>query len=247
MKTIDFSYFIERFNAGEMNQTEKTWFEKELEGNDALRKEVSLRKRVDSSMIQHDLISLRNKLANLEKERKEKLIASSGKKAARIRYAAVIASLMLIGSAAVITLQKQDAGEFINKSLNKFETQGASRSELRRVDMSYQKALAFFEEKDFSKAAIMFSEFLTKNPGNMEAQFLNGVSEMNNNNYPVAKSSFNVVIQDNNNLFIDNAKYCLAMCLVKTNDMDKARQMLLAILESESKYRKEAKRLLRKL
>ena len=33
MKTIDFSYFIERYNAGEMNDDEKQWFRKELEGN----------------------------------------------------------------------------------------------------------------------------------------------------------------------------------------------------------------------
>jgi hypothetical protein len=33
MKTIDFSYFVERYNAGEMDQNERVWFKKELEGN----------------------------------------------------------------------------------------------------------------------------------------------------------------------------------------------------------------------
>jgi hypothetical protein len=37
MKTIDFSYFIESFNAGEMNQAEKVWFLKELNGNESLQ------------------------------------------------------------------------------------------------------------------------------------------------------------------------------------------------------------------
>ena len=32
MKTIDFSYFIERYNAGEMSDAEKEWFQKELKG-----------------------------------------------------------------------------------------------------------------------------------------------------------------------------------------------------------------------
>jgi len=40
MKTIDFSYFIERYNTGEMDTMEKKWFIKELEGNKALQKEV---------------------------------------------------------------------------------------------------------------------------------------------------------------------------------------------------------------
>ena len=47
MKTIDFSYFIERYNAGEMSEAEKQWFQKELEGNENLRKEVYLRKNTD--------------------------------------------------------------------------------------------------------------------------------------------------------------------------------------------------------
>jgi hypothetical protein len=38
MKTIDFSYFIERYNAGEMSSDEEQWFNKELIGNDMLRK-----------------------------------------------------------------------------------------------------------------------------------------------------------------------------------------------------------------
>jgi len=38
MKTIDFSYFIERYNANEMSDAERTWFRKELDGNDQLRK-----------------------------------------------------------------------------------------------------------------------------------------------------------------------------------------------------------------
>lgn len=247
MKTIDFSYFIERFNAGEMNQTEKNWFEKELEGNDALRKEVTLRKKVDNAMLQHDLISLRNKLVNLERERKEKVIASSGKKSVGIRYAAAIAGFLVIGSVAIIALQRQNPDEFINNSMNKFETQGASRSVTSTGDLSYEKALTFFESHDYSRAAVLFDEFLSKHPGNMEVQFLNGVSEMNNRNYPEAKLSFSTVINDNNNLFIDNAKYGLAMCLVKTNDIEKARHLLLQISDSESKHRREAKQLLRKL
>jgi TolA-binding protein len=247
MKTIDFSYFIERFNAGEMNQTEKSWFEKELEGNDALRKEVALRKRVDNGLLQHDLISLRNKLVNLERERKEQVIASSGKKTAGIRYAAAIAGFLVIGSITLITLQNQNSDEFINNSLARFKSQGTSRTVTSAGDLSYEKALSFFESNDFIRAAVLFDEYLSKNPGNMEVQFLNGVSEMKNSNYPDAKLSFSTVINNNNNLFIDNAKYGLAMCLVKTNEIEKAKHLLIQIRDSESTHSREAKQLLRKL
>ena len=66
MKTIDFSYFIERYNAGDMSDAEKEWFQKELEGNEKLRNEVILRKRTDVILKDKNVMSLRNKLAEIE-------------------------------------------------------------------------------------------------------------------------------------------------------------------------------------
>jgi hypothetical protein len=70
MKTIDYPYFIERFNAGEMSTSEKQWFLKEIEGNDNLRKEVELRRQTDAILRNQNVMSLRNKLADIESQRK---------------------------------------------------------------------------------------------------------------------------------------------------------------------------------
>jgi len=67
MKTIDFSYYIERFIAGEMSDTEKQWFLKELEANENLRHEVNLRKQTDEILKKKDVMTLRNKLSEIEK------------------------------------------------------------------------------------------------------------------------------------------------------------------------------------
>jgi len=56
MKTIDFSYFIERYNAGEMDDAEKQWFTKELNDNEKLRKEVELRRTTDTILKNQDLM-----------------------------------------------------------------------------------------------------------------------------------------------------------------------------------------------
>ena len=65
MKTIDFSYFIERYNAGEMDDAEKQWFTKELKDNEKLRKEVELRRVTDTILKNQDQMNLRNKLVLL--------------------------------------------------------------------------------------------------------------------------------------------------------------------------------------
>jgi hypothetical protein len=69
MKTIDFSYFIERFIAGEMDEAEKQWFRNEMDGNEKLRKEVEIRRKTEAILKNQDLLNLRIKLNSIEKKR----------------------------------------------------------------------------------------------------------------------------------------------------------------------------------
>ena len=68
MKTIDYSFFIERYNTGEMNDAEKSWFLKELNGSKKLQEEVALRKKTDDILRNQNVLQLRSKLAEIEKE-----------------------------------------------------------------------------------------------------------------------------------------------------------------------------------
>ena len=70
MKTIDFSHFIERYIAGEMSEEEKAWFERELLGNESLSAEVELRRKTDIVLKNQDVVSLRNKLSQIDKRRR---------------------------------------------------------------------------------------------------------------------------------------------------------------------------------
>ncbi|MEZ5010220.1 MAG: hypothetical protein R2744_00550 [Bacteroidales bacterium] len=47
MEKIEFTRFIERYLEGKMQPAEKSWFEKELDGNLWLRKELELRQKTD--------------------------------------------------------------------------------------------------------------------------------------------------------------------------------------------------------
>ena len=60
MKSIDFSYYIERYNAGEMSDAERLWFQKELKGNETLLAEVNHRKNTDEVLKNQNIILLRN-------------------------------------------------------------------------------------------------------------------------------------------------------------------------------------------
>jgi thioredoxin-like negative regulator of GroEL len=61
--------------------------------------------------------------------------------------------------------------------------------------------------------------------------------------YQKATHSFQTIITDNNNLFIEQAEWYLAMCYLKTEDNTKAKEMLDQLIKKESYYKEMAKKI----
>lgn len=247
MKTIDFSYFIERYNTDKMDEAEKKWFEKELEGNVSLLREVQLRKKTDNILKKHDVISLRNKLSAIEKVRKESVLVSKNRKPINIRYAAIFAGAVLIGSLILMIGKYQSKEALFNKFYKLYEIPASSRSSGYIALSTFNKALELYNNKEFQSASVLFEQILKNDPGNMQSEFLYGMSSMENKIYPDAETSFRKVILNNNNLYIEDAEWYLALCYIKTNASTEARKQLLIIKNSGSIHKNDAEKILRKL
>jgi len=248
MKTIDFSYFIERYNAGEMDEAEKQWFRNELQNNEKLRREVELRNRTDSVLKNQDLMNLRNKLNAIEKQRQEPIPAKKSRRAVNIKYAAAIAGLIIIGSIAILSSRKMSNDEILSLYYKPYEVASTSRSGDTEITTDYYKlAVEYYNIHDYRSAAKYFNMVLENDPGNMQNELLNGISNFENQNYPEAKGSFTKVITDNNNYYVDHAQWYLALCYIKTYETDKAVEQLAIISKSKTIYRKEARKILRSL
>jgi tetratricopeptide (TPR) repeat protein len=248
MKTIDYSYFIERYIAGEMSEAEKYWFQKELEGNEKLRAEVNLWKRTDEILKNRNIMSLRNKLTEIEYQRKNiKQPVKGSKKTIYIRYAAAFAGLILIGSIALFS-GKNLSGEKIMKHYYKvYEPPTSQRAVLSGTNADFALALEFYNTHDYEKAAIFFSKVLENNPNDMQTVLLKGIANFEEKKYPEAKQSFGKVIDDNNNLYIDQAQWYLALCYLNTNENDKAKQLLKIIGKEGGIYKNDANKIIRRL
>ncbi|MCX6254105.1 MAG: tetratricopeptide repeat protein [Bacteroidia bacterium] len=247
MKTIDLSYFIERYNAGEMSDAEKQWFRKELDGNEKLRNEVNLRKLTDEILKNQAVISLRNKLSEIEKRRESNIPVRKSRKPAYLKYAAVIAGLVLIGSIAVLSRKNLSSEEIMNRYYKAYEPPTSLRSGQIETNADFTLALEFYNTQDYEKAAILFNKVLESNPKDMQSVLLNGVANFEGKKYPEAKQSFVKVIDDDNNLFIETAKWYLALCYIKTNEREKAIQQLEIIEKEGGIYRNDAKKVTREL
>jgi tetratricopeptide (TPR) repeat protein len=248
MKTIDFSYFIERYNAGEMSEDEVKWFRNELDGNEKLREEVNLRRRTDEILKNQDIISLRTKLAAIEKAREKTIPAEKSRKSpAYLKYAAVLAILVAIGAIAVFSGKNLSSDEIFNKYYTEYAPPTAHRTGTSVTNADFTLALEFYNTHDYEKAASLFSKVLKTNPRDMQSVLLKGISNFEFQQYPEAKQSFVDVISDNNNLFIETAKWYLALCYIKTNEREKAIQHLEAIKNEDGIYKNEAWKIIKKL
>lgn len=245
MKANDFSYFIERYNAGEMNEEEEKWFRKELEGNLKLREEVALRKHTDDILKKQDILSLRQKLAAIEKEREKKI--SPKKSPAYLKYAAVLAVLVAIGSVAVFSGKNLSTEEIFTKYYTQYAPPTVQRAGTSVTNDDFALAIEYYNTHDYEKAAGLFNKVLKSNPGDMQSMLLKGISNFEFNRYPEAKQSFTNVISDNNNLFIETAKWYLALCYIRTDEREKALQQLEAIKNEGSIYKDDARKIIKKL
>jgi tetratricopeptide (TPR) repeat protein len=248
MKTIDFSYFIERYNTGEMDTMEKNWFVKELEGNTKLQQEVLLRKRVDDCLVKHDLTDLRKKLANLEKTRREKVTESNSKKANITRFAATVAVLMLLGILYyLISGSSGEPGKVYQANFDPYVYSGTSRAVAQDNDLSFKSALEIYNAGDYHAAAVALQKYLDLNPENTEADFLLGISEMENNNFENAINILSGLCESKSNLYLDHSQWYLALCYVKTGNYEVATNKLQAIINSGSYYKSKARKVLKKI
>ena len=247
MKTIDYSHYIERYNNGEMSDAEKNWFHKELDSNEPLLKEVKFRKHTDEVLKNNDILSLRSKLAQIESERvPTKQHINSGNKR-YMKYVAVISALILIGSLTFFPGIKQSNDEIISKYYKEYKPQTNLRSSNPGTNNDYVLAVDFYNTHDYKNAALLFRKVLESKPRDMQSEFLYGVAKYEDKEYPDAKQSFDKVIKDNNNLYIETAKWYLALCFIKTNDIDNAIQLLEIIKDEGGIFKNESKKIIRKL
>jgi tetratricopeptide (TPR) repeat protein len=247
MKTTDFSYFIERYNAGEMSDLEKQWFLKELSANKELRNEVKLRKLTDEVLEKQNIISLRNKLSVIEERRKTNIHIERTLKPSYLKFAAVITGLVLIGSISLFSGKNLNSDQIIDRYFKAYEFPTAQRSGVSAANTDFTLALEFYNTHEYKKAADLFNKVLESNPKDMQTVFLNGVSHIELKKFPEAKQSFVRVIDDQSSvLFVDAAKWYLALCYLKTDEKEKAIKQFEIVVKDGTIYSKDAKKIIRR-
>jgi len=160
-------------------------------------------------------------------------------------YAA--ASLVALIAVAA-TLYLQTSRNISNDSLfNEFYTVD-NIVDQTRGDQNIVEAVIKFQQKDYASASVLFKSILDKDNSNIAVWFYYGISNIETKNYDNSIKAFKVIINQNDNLYIEHAEWYLGLCYLKNNHKDKAiDQFVVVATNPDNFHRQEAKNILEKL
>lgn len=244
---INYSEFIERYIDGEMTGQELIWFEKELDSNEWLQKEVKLRKKVNHAILDESSMKFRDELEDAYAVYMNDSKGSSNRKSKFIVTGSVLISVL----AGVILILNLTGKQYTNEQLfDKYYESYESNTTFRSADDGLNSdlvlAMQFYVDKDYNEALKLFESILLADPSRIGLNFYSGISRMEIKEYELAGKSFGKIIDDRYNMYIEQAEWYLSLCYIITDQDDKAIPLLEKIVNGNGYYHKEAGSILRK-
>ncbi|MCK9205769.1 MAG: hypothetical protein M0P66_01535 [Salinivirgaceae bacterium] len=231
---------------GEMNPQEKNSFEQELEQDRHLRNELKLHEEIDKAINKEIKVQqFRMKLEGIHQQefgaKKEKVLNIQNK------WYWAAASITVFSGTAVYTLMKSanSTDRLFNRYYEVWQpgltTRGVeTESELMNI---YQ----LFESKKYEETIWAINQMDKSTQHSPKIMLLKGCTLMELNEFDHAIEVFNHFDSDSYTLYTDAGKWYKALCYLKKEDTDKARNLLGKIVEEDNTYSKEAIELLKKL
>ena len=244
---------IDQYINNELTNEELSSFESELTTNIDLAAELDLNKDIDKALQEEDIMGLRAKLENISNEvikekRKERSFAAIP--STRMAIAAVAASLMLILSIAGVISRSNRADsetELYSQYYDTYQATGIFRSGDANLDTKLTKALTKFNSQEYETAITLFNEVLEQDVNNPVSNFYTGMALQETGKYKKAITSYQTVVKDKDNLFVEQAEWYIGLCYLQTENRKKAYKQFKQIANSESYYSEKANAVLRKI
>lgn len=245
----NYSELIQDYLSDKLKGEQLKRFENEIKTNAALAKELDLEKDLNTILKQEDVIDLRRKLIKqsetYKNTKKETPVIAFHTKRRRYIIAASFALAVLIGGSVYLMLPKK----YTNKKLFSMYYNSNNIIDISRSgNDNLVEAIRKYEQKDYKNALIIFNEVLKKNKKNIAIRFYTGISSIETQNYSKAVKSFKYIIADNNNLYVEHAKWYLGLCYLKNDSINQAISEFKAISKDTTNYhQKEAVEILKKI
>lgn len=244
-------HILQKYLDKELSESDFNRFERELKASPDLMGELELHKEVDEALSDTEVLDFRAQLTDLREETRR---IDSGRRVFRFtkpwHYAAsaALALMVAIGLATVLGRPLSNSELFV-KYMKPYELVLTNRSaDNTEIQFLMNQAQEQYRNGNFASAVGYFDEILEINNEIMEAEFYKGASNMGNELYVDASKSFTKVIEHNDNLFVQQAEWSLAGCLLALNETERARRQLAMIASSANHfYKDDAAKILKRM
>ena len=241
---------LQRYLDNDLSERELTRFEQELSASQELLADLNLSQEVDEAISDTEILDFRSQLNQLRNETRR---SEPGRRVFRFsrpwHYAAsaAVALLVAIGLATVLGRPLSNKDLFV-KYIKPYELVLTNRSQDAEIEKFWMsRGGDCYINQNYTEAAEWYIKVLEANPNYMEAELYLGISHMESLEYVDASNSFETVIEQNDNLYIQPAEWYLAGCFLATNETDRARRQLAMIASSNGVHKDEAARMLKRM
>lgn len=238
---------IEDYLCGYLSKKELELFKAEILINSELYNELELRKQIDEAIRDKNLMELRS-LINTSSKPKNRTMNSMNFRSEFVRTWQVAAAsfifVLLAGGLWFMLSSKTYSSErLITKYYQPAHAVGQQRSVDLSSDDALKEAFSFYQQNDYKNAIKYFRSL----DNQVTAQFYSGVCYIELEQYQKATESFEYVINDKDNLFIEQAEWYMGLIYLMNNDKDNAQQQFKKISKTESFYANQAEEILKYL
>ncbi|MFO7829743.1 MAG: tetratricopeptide repeat protein [Bacteroidales bacterium] len=233
---------MDQYLSGALRGKELHQFEQLLNSDSELKDDLKLNQGIDQAIMEDDIMSFRETMNYIYEDDQQVKRQPSVFTKRKLYYAAATLALLMATGGIIkqVTQPDYDSHMLFDKYYTPYEVTVTYRSGNTETDRLLLNALQKYEDENYEQALILFEQLLEKRANDMAVNLYSGISYMEVEKYQKATNSFQTIITDNNNLFIEQAEWYLAMCYLKTEDNAKAKELLEELIKKESYYKELA-------
>lgn len=239
---------VDDYLDGILSASEEKEFSNAVDENDLLLDELQFRKDVRASIQDEGFANLRSALikegAKIREEPHRLAFQSRREKNVVFAMAATLALLIASGLLYVFLNGQLAKPEQLAQ---KYYHPAKSIQHLRSVEesdlMGANEAFDYYNNGDYARSLELFISVENK----VVSNFYSGICYFELKDYQQAVQSFDFVLRNQHNLFIEQAQWYISLTYLKLGDVQKAEAMLTKISGSESPFAFRSGEILKKL
>lgn len=239
---------IERHLRKELTGEEARQVEELIVKDIVFARELDLHKEIHYVIADKGLDDFRQKVKEASEPYVSLSAAGRQAKNAFPFYLKIAAAItLLIGTVTIFYLiQPEDQNDLFAKYFTPYEAPMNFRSDgTSGTDDAWKQALAYYDAGKYQEAVPYLEKVVIDKPDNTLAKLLKGVSYLAIGSTAQAEENFSAIIKDGQNMFVEQAKWYLALTYLKEEKTEDAKILLISI--ESGAYHDNAQELLRSI